>query len=65
MVHDVFLLRGLDKGTIILIMSKLDETAKTEAVLDILAMNVSRRLAQWLARFFRFCWILGGNVVFQ
>ena len=51
---------GLD-----LIMSKLDETAKTEAVLDILAMNVSRRLAQWLARFFRFCWILGGNVVFQ
>ena len=48
-----------------LIMSKLDETAKTEAVLDILAMNVSRRLARWLVRFFRFCWILGGNVVFQ
>ena len=51
---------GLD-----LIMSKLDETAKTEAVMDILAMNVSRRLVRWLAYLFRFRWILGGYVVFQ
>lgn len=39
---------GLD-----LIMSKLDETAKTEAVLNIIAMNVSHRLARWFALFFR------------
>lgn len=40
---------GLD-----LIMSKLDETAKTEAALNIIAMNVSHRLALWLLRFLRF-----------
>jgi len=38
---------GLD-----LIMAKLDETAKTVALLAILAMNASRRLAHWLAHFF-------------
>jgi hypothetical protein len=38
---------GLD-----LIMSKLDETAKTEAALSIIAMNVAHRLALWLLRFF-------------
>ncbi len=37
-----------------LIMSKLDETAKTEAALNIIAMNVAFRLAQWLLRLFRF-----------
>ena len=40
---------GLD-----LIMSKLDETAKTEAALNILAMNVAHRLHRWLLRFFAF-----------
>ena len=35
-----------------LIMSKLDETAKTEAALSIIAMNVSHRLALWLCRLF-------------
>ena len=40
---------GLD-----LIMSKLDETAKTEAALSIIAMNVAHRLALWLLRFFAF-----------
>ena len=39
---------GLD-----LIMSKLDETSKTEAALNITAMNVAYRLALWLLRFFR------------
>ena len=39
---------GLD-----LITSKLDETAKTEAALNIIAMNASHRLAIWLLRFFR------------
>ena len=39
---------GLD-----LIMSKLDETAKTEAALVILAMNAAHRLRRWLLRFFR------------
>ena len=51
---------GLD-----LIMSKLDETAKTEAVVDILAMNASHWLVRWFADIFRFCWILGGKMVFQ
>lgn len=37
-----------------LIMSKLDETAKTEAILNIIAMNVAHRLAQWLVRLFGF-----------
>ena len=40
---------GLD-----LIMSKLDETAKTEAALSIIAMNVSHRLALWLCRLLGF-----------
>lgn len=39
---------GLD-----LIMSKLDETSKTEAAMNITAMNVAYRLALWLFRFFR------------
>ena len=39
---------GLD-----LIMSKLDETAKTEAALIILAMNAAHRLRRWLLHFFR------------
>lgn len=40
---------GLDR-----IMAKLDETAKTEAILNIIAMNVSHRLALWSLRFFQF-----------
>ena len=40
---------GLDR-----IFSKLDETAKTEAALIILAMNACHKLARWLALFFRF-----------
>ena len=39
---------GLDR-----IFCKLDETAKTEAALNIMAMNASQRLARWLARFFQ------------
>ena len=39
---------GLDR-----IFSKLDETAKTEAALIILAMNASHRLVRWLAFFYR------------
>ena len=39
---------GLDR-----IFSKLDETAKTEAALILLAMNASLRLVRWLAYFFR------------
>ena len=35
------------------IFSKLDETAKTEAALILLAMNASFRLARWLTLFFR------------
>ena len=35
------------------IFSKLDETAKTEAALIILAMNTSHRLVRWLALLFR------------
>ena len=37
---------GLDR-----IFSKLDETAKTEAALILLAMNASHRLVRWLAFF--------------
>ena len=48
-----------------LIMSKLDESAKTEAALNILAMNASHRLVQWLAHFFSFRWFLVGFAVFQ
>ena len=51
---------GLD-----LIMSKLDETAKTEAALNILAMNASHKLVQWLARFFPFQWFCVRILVFQ
>ncbi len=51
---------GLD-----LIMAKLDETAKTEAALVILAMNASHRLALWLARFFRRILYLPDFLVFQ
>lgn len=39
---------GLDR-----LFSKLDETAKTEAALILLAMNACHRLARWLARFFQ------------
>ena len=35
------------------IFSKLDETAKTDAALILLAMNASLRLVRWLAYFFR------------
>ena len=45
-----------------LIMSKLDETAKTEAALNILAMNAAQRLRRWLLLIFK---ILGLEVVFQ
>ena len=48
---------GLD-----LIMSKLDETSKTEAALNIIAMNVAHRLARWLLRLFRFSRFM---IVFQ
>ncbi len=51
---------GLD-----LIMAKLDETAKTEAALVILAMNASRRLARWLAHLFRSLFSLPGLLFFQ
>ena len=40
---------GLDR-----LFSKLDETAKAEVALVILAMNASLRLVRWLALFFRF-----------
>ena len=45
-----------------LIMSKLDETAKTESALNILAMNAAQRLRRWLLLIFK---ILGLEVVFQ
>ena len=45
-----------------LTMSKLDETAKTEAVLNIVAMNVAHRLTQWLMHLFGFLRLL---LVFQ
>ena len=48
---------GLD-----LIMSKRDETAKTEAALNILAMNAAQRLRRWLLLIYK---ILGLEVVFQ
>lgn len=51
---------GLD-----LIMAKLDETAKTEAALVILAMNTSYRLVRWLALFFRFLLFPAPFRVFQ
>lgn len=41
---------GLD-----LIAAKLDETAKTEAALILIAMNAALRLARWLLRFFIRC----------
>ena len=37
-----------------LIMAKLNETAKTEAVIVIFAMNAAHRLRRWLLRFFKF-----------
>ena len=48
---------GLD-----LIMSKLDDTAKTEAALNILAMNAAQRLRRWLLLILHF---MGLDVVFQ
>ena len=56
---------GLD-----LIAAKLDETAKTEAALILLAMNAAHKLARWLLRFFqewtleRILWLSGGRIVF-
>ena len=58
---------GLD-----LIAAKLDETAKTEAALILIAMNAAHRLARWLLRFFinwrffKFLMLLGEDrVIFQ
>ncbi len=51
---------GLD-----LIMAKLDETAKTEAALVILAMNTSYRLLRWLALFFHFLLLPAPSLLFQ
>ena len=48
---------GLD-----LIMSKLDETAKTEAALNILAIAAAHRLRRWLLLIFK---ILRLEIVFQ
>lgn len=48
---------GLD-----LIFCKLNENAKTEAALNILAMNAAYRLCRWLMRFWGF---FGINFVFQ
>ena len=39
---------GLDR-----IMSKLEETSETEAILNILAMNAAQKLRRWLMHFFR------------
>ena len=56
---------GLD-----LIAAKLDETAKTEAALILLAMNAAHKLARWLLRFFqkmlfgRIFWLPGGSIIF-
>ena len=58
---------GLD-----LIAAKLDETAKTEAALILIAMNAAHRLARGLLRFFinwrffKFLMLLGEDrVIFQ
>lgn len=58
---------GLD-----LIAAKLDETAKTEAALILLAMNAAHALARWLLRFFQksplwlILWLHGGTIyIFQ
>ncbi len=51
---------GLD-----LIMTKLDESSKTVAALIILAMNASRRLARWLALFFRTLPVSRNLLIFQ
>lgn len=56
---------GLD-----LIAAKLDETAKTEAALILLAMNAAHKLARWLLSFFQEKAVLavfgvpGGRIVF-
>lgn len=56
---------GLD-----LIAAKLDETAKTEAALILVAMNAAHALARWLLRFFlgsplgRILWLLRVKIVF-
>ena len=44
------------------IMTKLDETSKTEAMLNIIAMNVSHKLALWFLRFFQ---IFSEKPIFQ
>lgn len=51
---------GLDR-----LFSKLDETAKTEVALIILAMNAGLRLVRWLALFFRSFLFLSLNSLFQ
>ena len=43
-----------------LIMSKLDDTAKTEATLNILAMNAAHRLRRWLLLILYFMGTEGG-----
>ena len=56
---------GLD-----LIAAKLDETAKTEAALILLAMNAAHALVRWLLHFFlespfwRILWLPGGSIMF-
>ena len=56
---------GLD-----LIAAKLDETAKTEAALILLAMNAAHKLARWLLRFFqemlfwRIFWLPEHRIIF-
>ena len=51
-------------------LAKLDETAKTEAALILLAMNAAHALARWLLRFFqespfwRILWLPGGSIMF-
>ena len=51
---------GLD-----LIISTLDENAKTEVALIILAMIASHRLVRWLVQFINFCRFWGRVLVFQ
>ncbi len=46
-------------------MAKLDDSAKSEAALVILAMNASHRLALWLAHFFSSLFSPPLSLVFQ
>lgn len=51
---------GLDR-----LFSKLDETAKTEAALILLAMNACHRLVRWLALLFRVFLVFPSFVCFS